>query len=107
MADKLTEEAIRGRLEAHPEWRLERKQLVRVLRFPRFADGIELVRRVAVAADAMDHHPDIDIRYTTVRVALSSHDAGGVTERDLRLAAEIDRLVEAGTRGSEILNQDL
>ena len=48
--------------------------------------------RVAVAADAADHHPDVDIRYTTVKMSLSTHSAGGLTKKDLALAAEIDKL---------------
>ena len=48
--------------------------------------------RVAVAADAADHHPDIDIRYTTVTMKLSTHSAGGITRKDLELAAAIDGL---------------
>jgi 4a-hydroxytetrahydrobiopterin dehydratase len=48
------------------------------------------VDRIAVAADAMDHHPDIDIRYTKVTISLSTHDAGGVTQADLVLAEKIE-----------------
>lgn len=46
--------------------------------------------RVAQKADAADHHPDIDIRYTKVRLALATHSAGGITAKDVKLAAEID-----------------
>ncbi len=57
-----------------------------------FPEAIELVRQVAEIAEAADHHPDIDIRWRTVRFALTTHDAGGVTELDLAQAAEINRL---------------
>jgi len=60
--------------------------------FTRFADGIAFVDRVAIAADRMNHHPDIDIRYTKVAIALSTHDAGGITDNDIKLAQEIDSL---------------
>ena len=53
------------------------------------ADEVE-----AALADEIDHHPDIDIRWTTVTFALSTHSAGGVTERDLELARRIDEIVE-------------
>jgi 4a-hydroxytetrahydrobiopterin dehydratase len=53
------------------------------------------VNRVAGLADERDHHPDIDIRYDTVKLRLSSHDAGGVTERDLALAQAIDHSTSA------------
>ena len=58
--------------------------------FERFADGIAFVDRVAVAADEMDHHPDIDIRYTKMTMSLSTHDAGGITASDLHLAEKIE-----------------
>jgi 4a-hydroxytetrahydrobiopterin dehydratase len=59
---------------------------------PTFAEGIRFVDRVAVEADARDHHPDIDIRYTAVTLALSTHSAGGLTRQDFDLAGRIDQL---------------
>lgn len=73
-------------------WSGATAQISRVVEAPSFLTGIDLVARVAAIAEAMDHHPDIDIRWRRVRFALSTHDAGGVTPRDLQLAAEIDRL---------------
>lgn len=68
-----------------------------------FASASELVGRVAKAADAMDHHPDIALGYGKVAFRLSSHDAGGVTERDLRLAEEIQSLADSlGAEGQPI-----
>lgn len=64
--------------------------LTKTYMFDRFADGIAFVGRVAAIADEMDHHPDIDIRYTKVTMTLSTHDAGGVTQDDLTLAGKID-----------------
>lgn len=60
-----------------------------------FASATTLVDRIAVAADAMNHHPDIRLGYGSVDIELTSHDAGGVTERDLALAIEIRRLADA------------
>ena len=57
-----------------------------------FADGIALVGRVAAIADERDHHPDIDIRWTTVTFRLSTHSEGGITANDVEMAREIDRL---------------
>jgi 4a-hydroxytetrahydrobiopterin dehydratase len=68
---------------------------VKTFTFKRFADGIAFVQRIAVEADRMDHHPDMDIRYTKIRVALSTHDRGGVTGMDTELAAKIDSLEKA------------
>jgi 4a-hydroxytetrahydrobiopterin dehydratase len=67
---------------------------VKTFSFSRFADGIAFVQRVARAADAADHHPDIDIRYTKVTCALSTHDAGGITAADLALASAIEGIAE-------------
>jgi 4a-hydroxytetrahydrobiopterin dehydratase len=60
-----------------------------------FAAGLQLVDAIGAAAEEMDHHPDLDLRYTRVDVRLTSHDAGGVTERDLRLARVISDLARA------------
>ncbi|WP_299565142.1 4a-hydroxytetrahydrobiopterin dehydratase [uncultured Mycolicibacterium sp.] len=67
--------------------------LRRSVRFPSFPDGIEAVRRVAERAEAANHHPDIDIRWRTVTFSLVTHSEGGITEKDLALAREIDRLL--------------
>lgn len=68
-----------------------------------FASASELVAQVATAADAMDHHPDITLGYGKVGFQLSSHDAGGVTERDLKLAEEIQRLADSlGAEGQPV-----
>ena len=77
-----------------PEWRLLEggQAIVREVRAGSFLDGVALVEQVAQAAEAADHHPDIDIRYTTLTFTLSTHSAGGVTGKDLELAAAIDRL---------------
>lgn len=66
-----------------------------------FAAGLALVTRIGEAAEAMDHHPDLTLRYPTVDVRLSSHDSGGVTERDVRLARRISELAaDAGLQPS-------
>jgi 4a-hydroxytetrahydrobiopterin dehydratase len=64
-------------------------------RTPSFAAGVRLVDAVAVEADALNHHPDVTLGYSEVRFALSSHDAGGVTQRDLNLALRIQELAAA------------
>ncbi|MCU1689781.1 MAG: 4a-hydroxytetrahydrobiopterin dehydratase, partial [Jatrophihabitantaceae bacterium] len=69
--------------------------LMREVKCPGFPAAIALVVAVADAAQEADHHPDIDIRYDTVRFALSTHSAGGLTALDLRLAERISALVEA------------
>lgn len=66
--------------------------LRRSVTFGSFLDGIDGVRRIAELAERADHHPDIDIRWRTVNLALSTHSAGGITEQDVALAREIDAL---------------
>lgn len=67
--------------------------LRRSVTFPAFLAGIDAVRRVAEHAEAVDHHPDIDIRWRTVLFTLVTHSAGGITEKDVGLAIEINRLL--------------
>jgi 4a-hydroxytetrahydrobiopterin dehydratase len=87
---KLNETAIVERLKALPQWAREGDAIRKTFTFGKFVDGIRFVDRVAVAADAMDHHPDIDIRYTKITTTLSTHSAGGLTAKDFDLAAKID-----------------
>ena len=83
---------INARLATIPCWEFSNGQIAREFKFEAFLGGIEFVRSVADIAERLDHHPDIDVRYTTVRVAVSSHDVGGITERDFRLADRINAL---------------
>ena len=92
MRAKLTDDQIRTELSTLGGWARERDTLTRTFTFARFADGIAFVQRVAVAADAADHHPDIDIRFTKIRIALSTHDAGGITAADVKMARAIEKL---------------
>ncbi len=80
-------------LEDVPHWRREGDSIVRAVEAPSFLDGIELVVAVARAAEAADHHPDIDIRWRTVTFTSSTHSEGGLTAKDFALAAEIDGAV--------------
>jgi 4a-hydroxytetrahydrobiopterin dehydratase len=95
MRPKLTDDELSAALASLPGWRREGDAITRTFVFPAFMDGIAFVRRVAEAAEAADHHPDLDVRYTRVTCTLSTHDAGGITRADVRLAAEIDRLASA------------
>jgi 4a-hydroxytetrahydrobiopterin dehydratase len=81
-------------LRALPEWRREGEWLVRSLRCASFRAAIDLVDRVADAAEAADHHPDIEIVWRRVTFRLTSKASGGLTHRDLDMAAQIDRLAE-------------
>jgi len=93
---KLNEESIRDWLEAHPNWTREGDVLRKTVKFGSFRDSIVFVNRLATLADQAEHHPDIDIRYDRVTVALTTHDAGGLTEKDTEMAEKVDHA--SGTR---------
>jgi 4a-hydroxytetrahydrobiopterin dehydratase len=90
MRSKLSDVEIHRALGGLNGWSRRGDALVKTFTFQRFADGIAFVNRVARIADEMDHHPDIDIRYTKVTMSLSTHDAGGVTKTDFQLAERIE-----------------
>ena len=90
MAAKLNSESVRGWLRGHKGWKRRANQLTKSFQFASFRDSIVFVNRVATLADNHDHHPDIDVRYDSVALTLSTHDAGGITEKDLALAEQID-----------------
>ena len=93
MRDLLSTEELTSALRSlSTAWRVEDGVLACSIRAASFADGIQLVDRVAALADEIDHHPDIDVRWTTVTFRLTTHSAGGLTEQDVRLATAIDRL---------------
>jgi 4a-hydroxytetrahydrobiopterin dehydratase len=86
----LADDAITTKLGALPGWAREGDAIVKTYELPTFMDAIAFVTRVAGRAEAADHHPDLDIRYRKVRVALSTHDAGGLTDKDFDLATDIE-----------------
>jgi 4a-hydroxytetrahydrobiopterin dehydratase len=95
VSELLSQEEIDRALSTElPQWRQEGDAITRSVTAPSFMDGIRLVQQVAEVAEDLDHHPDIDIRWTTVTFTLSTHSAGGLTAKDLRLAGDIDRLAE-------------
>ena len=75
---------------AHPEWKAVGETITRTFTFEDFGDALGFVVRVGVTAERAFHHPDIDIRWNKVTLTLTSHDVGGLTERDVELAARID-----------------
>jgi 4a-hydroxytetrahydrobiopterin dehydratase len=95
MPTRLPDLDIQRALGSLPGWSRRGEALTKTFTFPTFAEGIAFVGRVARAADAVNHHPDIDIRYTKIVCTLSTHDAGGITSNDLSLASTIETLVDA------------
>jgi 4a-hydroxytetrahydrobiopterin dehydratase len=85
----LSQSEIDTLLKANPDWKLESGKLVRDWTFKDFVQAMAFVNRVAELAEAAGHHPDIDIRYNQVRLGLISHDAGGITLRDSKMAVRL------------------
>jgi 4a-hydroxytetrahydrobiopterin dehydratase len=88
----LSEHDIKSRLVHVPDWQIESGELVRTFLFKDFRGSLAFVNKVGEAAENAGHHPDIDIRYNKVRLALVTHDAGGITQKDFDLAAAADKL---------------
>lgn len=86
---KLSSAELDALLPSLPDWKLEDGQLVRNLTFKDFVAAMAFVNRIAELAEQAGHHPDIDIRYNKVKLALVSHDAGGITARDADMARRI------------------
>jgi 4a-hydroxytetrahydrobiopterin dehydratase len=96
--EPLSDIAIQRELGTLAGWSRRGNVLTKTFTFRTFPEGIAFVTRVADAAEAADHHPDIDIRYTKVTVSLSTHDAGGkITHKDVALARKTEQA--AAVRG--------
>jgi 4a-hydroxytetrahydrobiopterin dehydratase len=89
---KLSEPQILDKLPTVPNWRRHRDKLVRTWQFPSFRRAIEFVNQVAGLMEKNDHYPDLEVSFRTVRVEMSTHDVGGLTDRDFALIAEIDAI---------------
>jgi 4a-hydroxytetrahydrobiopterin dehydratase len=91
---RLPADEIDSRLVAHPAWALMAGKLERTLRFADFQSAFGFMTSVALAAEAMNHHPEWFNVYNTVRIQLTTHDAGGISENDFKLARRIDALAD-------------
>lgn len=87
---KLTDDQIRQALDSLPGWQRDGDMIARTYTHPDFRVAIGFVGYVAEIAENLGHHPDIDVRYNEVRLAVTTHDAGGLTEKDLELARTVD-----------------
>ncbi len=92
---KLSDAQIAEKLKSLPGWERQGDSIRKLFRFNEFMEGIEFVNRVARKAEAADHHPDIAINYTRVTMACSTHSAGAITEKDFRLAQEIEQAAKS------------
>ena len=87
----LSSSEVRKRLPELHGWTSSRGALRCEFKFETFPKALQFVARVGAMAEEANHHPDIDIRYCVVKLALSTHDVGGISDRDFSLAAAIDR----------------
>jgi 4a-hydroxytetrahydrobiopterin dehydratase len=96
MAELLTDDQLNDALKHLPNWRQDGvTTIVREVELASFTQAIQVVNRIAEIAENDDHHPDIDIRWRTLKFRLSTHSAGGLTAKDVALATEIDSVVDA------------
>jgi 4a-hydroxytetrahydrobiopterin dehydratase len=89
---KLSEAEILERLPKAKDWERHGDMLVRTWQFPSFRRAIEFVNLVAALIEKSDHHPDLIVRFRTVRIEMSTHDVGGLSELDFALIAEINEI---------------
>lgn len=89
---KMSLEQINKELVGLDGWNLENDSIKKTYQFENFIESIDFINKIAPIAEDMQHHPDIKINYNKVGITLSTHDQGGVTEKDFRLAAKIDKL---------------
>ena len=95
MADVLDANKIKQELKRVPEWEATKnKSIERTFEFDDFTQAMDFVNNVAEIAEEEDHHPNMDIRYNKVRLVLSTHSEGGLTEADFDVAERIDTLAE-------------
>ncbi len=87
---KLDPEQIAQKLKPLPGWEYKNNAISKTFKFKEYLHGIEFVQKVAEIAEAADHHPDITINYTRVTFSCTTHDAGGVTDKDFKLADNIE-----------------
>lgn len=97
MPQRLTDDQIAQHLADLPAWQRDGDTLRRTVEARDFPTAIAIVDDIAVEAEKADHHPDIDIRWRTLHLALSTHSEGGITVLDMKLAQRIDAVVEAHT----------
>lgn len=94
MPEILSEQDLHAAMAERPHWEVRDNALARSVQAPSFLQGINLVVQVAREAEDREHHPDIDIRWTTVTFRLSTHSVGGITGNDVELAGVIDDAVD-------------
>lgn len=91
VSEPLKSERVQAKMLNVPGWKLSGESIKRTYELPNFRSALAFAHLVGELAEAADHHPDIDIRYSKVKLTLSTHSAGGLTDKDFSLAAQIDQ----------------
>lgn len=94
MSNLIEKSELSDALKKCPEWDYENKKITRTIEFEEFTEAIDFVNDLAEIAEKAEHHPDILIRHTKVTLTLTTHDAGGITDLDIEVAARVDNLVD-------------
>ncbi len=89
---RMSDDEVKDQLSKLGGWEREGDALMREFEFANFVGSVDFVNRLTPVAEEMNHHPDLSISWNKVRVSLSTHSAGGITENDFKLAAKIDSL---------------
>ena len=92
---KLSEEEVNTALASLDGWELDDDKIERKFKFENFAEALAFVNKVGEIAEAADHHPDIHVNYTRVTFICSTHTDGGVSDKDIKLAGEIEKAFAA------------
>jgi len=92
MSMVLSDAEIQKALQSLPGWTANANTIERSFQFENFVQAMDFVNQIAEAAEGVNHHPDIHISYNKVRLVLVSHDSGGVSQRDIRMAAKINEI---------------
>lgn len=91
-AGRLQERDLLAQLKDLPQWKLQDGKIIRDIQFGSFAEAMHFVQKVSAEAEVQKHHPDVDIRYDRIRLSLVTHDSGGITAKDIKLAHSIDSI---------------
>lgn len=89
---RLKPDQVKVQLAKVKGWKLRGNKISRLYVFEDFMQGLQFINQIARLAEAMNHHPDIDVRYNKVKLTLTTHDEGGLTMKDFRLAEKINRV---------------
>ena len=93
----LTQSEIEEEIQSVPQWQQAGQTIIRTFKFKNFVEAIAFIEQLVEPAEAAAHHPDLAISYNKVTVSLTSHDAGGLTEKDFALARTISQIREEGS----------